>query len=321
MDNNNVRQWKLMHQCKKNPLFDMLVNMENPVNSLGVEQDRSTLKEFLKERERVENRMERSFRTYEAGEAGAGKQKDILLHNFEHVILWFQKLFSATKLEMEDKKWIHKFIILDAMTEVIIRHTWRKPEGCSEDSTWDPRAKACYNKFVLSLGSRWLSCFAHCHESKRLQMAKVVETRVKYLQKLSSGSDMLQTFQKGFEVLLQLVQQRYNIDSARENTLYAVKNLFSSMFRRFKRHVELPASDTNRRRKFQEVRIKDRLMFPFLESIKKYLLTIHNGFFIENTLYIDGSMYKNIASDNLLKEVLNCYCWIMAECYLIIFPE
>ena len=44
-----------------------------------------------------------------------------------------------------------------------------------------------------------------------------------------------------------------------------------------------------------------------LESIKKYLLTIHNGFFIENTLYIDGSMYKNIASDNLLKEVLNCY--------------
>lgn len=44
-----------------------------------------------------------------------------------------------------------------------------------------------------------------------------------------------------------------------------------------------------------------------LESIKKYLLHIHNDFFIENTLYIDGSMYKNIASDNLIKEILNCY--------------
>lgn len=269
IDNTDVRQWKLMHQVKKNPLFAMLVNMETPVNSL-------TPREFLKERELVECRMDRSFHLYEAGEKkiivdAENTRKEILHHNFAHVTSSFQKLFFATRLDIEDKNWIHKFIILDAMSEVIVGRTWRKPEGCSEDNTWDTEAEKTYKRIILSLGSRWFSCFAHCHESKRLQMAKVVETRVKYLQKLSSGADMVQTFQKGFEVVLQLVQQRYNIDSARENTLDAVRILFSSMLKRFKHHVDLPASDTNRRSKFQEIGVKDRVMFPFLESIKKYV--------------------------------------------------
>ena len=263
--------WQVKKWLKLNPVQNLLVNLTNPKDSDGTTQQKGTPYELHAEFQRVRLRMDRSWRLYEAGEAKMKKvgraTKSVLIHNFKHVTSWFQKLFFATRMVKNEEKWISKFVILDAMTEVMVARTWRPPKHASTESEWDPAAEKTSSRIMLSLGSRWLTCYAKCSEEHRFELSKAIQTRILHLKMLAKESTI---FNSGFSVILSLSRHGQNTSSAAKDVLKACSNLYRSILRRRLHHVKLPDSDKNAGPKYHEVCMKDSIMLPFLKSIKDH---------------------------------------------------
>lgn len=262
--------WKVKKWLCSNPVQCLLMNLPNPVNMHGTVQERGDGQEVLyQEFQRVRGRIDRSWRLYEAGTIKVipGKnKKEILSHDFKYVVSWFKKLFFATRMEKEEPKWISKFVILDAMTEIMISRTWRAPTHSNPEDEWDSSAENNYRRMMLSIGSRWLTCFALCHEENRLDLSKAIQRRVLHLKTLAKEPAM---FNKGFSVILSLSKHGQYTQDAVEEVLRACSNLYRSVLRRKKQHLGLPNTGSNRA-KWHEVVLKDSFMIPCLNAIANY---------------------------------------------------
>ena len=203
----------------------------------------------------VRDQVERAWRLYEAGKV----EKNVLYHKFRHVTNWFQKFFHSTRIVKDEEQWSQKFVTLDALTDVMVTRSWRPPQNASADSVWDKTAEKMYDRMMLSLGSRWLTCYAKCDLK---QLPRLAETIRKRMLKLSSQAKETHNFNRGFSVLRDLASTGVNGDEIRVTK--AVCNLYKSILRRIVHHVNLEHSDPTARSKYHEVRLKDGIMLPFL---------------------------------------------------------
>ena len=241
---NKSDYWDMYRLMRKNSLFSFLAKLRND--------HPTTYRDF----KIVRDRVDRAWRLYEAGEV----EKGVLRHKFGHVTSWFQKFFHSTRIVKDEKEWIQKFVTLDALTEVMVTRSWRPPQNVSSDSVWDKEeAEKMYDRMMLSLGSRWLTCYAKCDLEQLPRLAEIIRNR---MLKLSSQAKETYNFNRGFSVLRDLASTGVKGDETRVTK--AVCNLYKSILRRIVHHVNLKPSELNARSKYTEVRLKDGIMLPFL---------------------------------------------------------
>ena len=238
--------WDMYRLMRKNSLFSFFGELSN---------DHPTT---YRDSKGVRDRVDRAWRLYEAGEV----EKGVLHHKFGHVTSWFQKFFHSTRIVKDEKEWIQKFVTLDALTEVMVTRSWRPPQHASPDSVWDEKAEKMYDRMMLSLGSRWLTCYAKCDLEQLPRLAEIIRNR---MLKLSSQAKETYNFNRGFSVLRDLASTGVKGDEIRVTK--AVCNLYKSILRRIVHHVNLSVSDVNARSKYTEVRLKDGIMLPFLAAL------------------------------------------------------
>lgn len=244
--------WDMRRFMHRNPLIHYFAQLTND--------QKQTYMDF----KRVRDRVDRAWRLYEAGEVVTQTGKDkketsVLHHKFTHVTSWFQKFFHSTRIVHDEKEWIQKFVTLDALTEVMVKRSWRPPQHASSDSVWDQSAEKMLDRIMLSLGSRWLTCYAKCDVKQLPRLAEIIRNR---MLKLSSQAKEAYIFNRGFSVLRDLASTGVKGDEIRVTK--AVCNLYKSILRRRVHHVNLSASDVNAGSKYHEVRLKDGIMLPFL---------------------------------------------------------
>ena len=214
------------------------------------------------ENKKVRDRIDRAWRLYEAGEVQTDGKVTTLNHKFTHVTGWFQKFFFTTRIVLDESEWASKFNTLDALTEVMIARTWRPPKFTSQNSVWDPDAEKLLDRIMLSLGSRWLTCFAKCDSANISELAAAVVERTA---KLASVAKEVKLFDRGFSVLVDL--SKTGLPGEELRVVKAVCNLYRSILKRRMHHVNLSATDTSAGPKYHEVRMKDSIMLPFLASL------------------------------------------------------
>ena len=256
--------WNMRRYKRKNSLLSFLCKRSND----------STYKEF----QTVKDRIDRAWRLYEAGdrEEKPKGQKDVLNHKYTHVTSWFQHYFLRTDgLKSDDKEniWIQKFATVDALTEVMVTRSWRPPEHVDNhhiwECKWDQNAERMYDRIMLSLGSRWLTCYAKCDVQMLPRVTEIIRGR---MTKLASQAKEKFNFDRGFQVLRDLVGED------RKATLKAVCNLYKSIIRRKEHHLNLYYTDKSEKRseldfkqKSASVNRKDSVMLPLLSllTVKK----------------------------------------------------
>ena len=248
--------WDIQRCMHRNPL----------VRFLAQQRPTHLSKKLYEQWETVRGRVDRAWRQYEAGDVvtkhciDKDKKTSVLHHKFSHVTSWFQHFFHSTRITITEKEWIQKFIRLDALTEVMVKRSWRPPQHVSPDSVWDQKeAEKRFDRMMLSLGSRWLTCYAKCDLEQLPTLAEAIRNR---MLKLSSQAKETNIFNRGFAVLRDLASTGVKGDELRLTK--AVCNLYKSILRRKVHHVNLDASDVHARSKYNEVWLKDGIMLPFL---------------------------------------------------------
>ena len=84
----------------------------------------------------------------------------------------------------------------------MVNRSWRPPQHASPDSVWDPNAEKMLDRIMLSLGSRWLTCYAKCDVAMLPQLADKIKQR---MTKLAGQAKEPLVFNRGFSVLRDLV--------------------------------------------------------------------------------------------------------------------
>jgi len=241
-DNRTSLYWEFQ-RAKQEPLYAYL---EPP-----------TVREFTVYYKTLKARMDRAWRLHQAGEEKEGE----FVHNFKHVAQCFQKHCGATRIEKREEHWKRKASMLMAITTTMVKQSFKKPEHA--EGTWDEEANGeQYKKMMLSLGSRWLTILATCPASDRhLFMPRLRE----YLRKLYVKAKHADEFKAGFGVLYELLH--IGVGGKERSVTRSACNLLKSIHRRKEHHINLPASDPNRRQKYFEVRFKDSFMIPYLRWV------------------------------------------------------
>ena len=165
----------------------------------------------------------------------------------------------------QEDKWISKFVIIDAMTEVMVTRSWRPPKHASSESEWDADAEKTCSRIMLSLGSRWLTCYAKCNVKNRLLLSTAIQKRMIHLKSLAKETEL---FKSGFSVIMSLSRHGENEPDAAKEVLKSCSNLYRSILRRRLHHVKLSNSDRHAGTKYHEVYLKDSIMLPFLQAVK-----------------------------------------------------
>ena len=250
--------WNQERYAKRNSLFALLktlVNGEIKLNS------RHALSPF-ECNEKVRSDIDRAWRLYEAG---VHEREGTFVHKFGSVTGWFKKYFIMTVLKANDKEWAIKFIVLDAMTEIIIARTWKLPEGSKYESTDpDQSPENLMDRILLSLGSRWITMTAACPIHMRFLVLKCVRERLGYFQRITKDN---KSFGRTFSFLVDI--SKFGVSGEEHTVVMAVATLYKSIN---KRQAHALLSDlTCRRVKYHDVYTKDDILLPFAASIISHL--------------------------------------------------
>ena len=171
--------------------------------------------------------MEYRFRAYEAGKEEEVNGSKVLYHDFEQV-----KQFSKERRPSFDGKketrWVEKVVVLDALTDVIVKKTWRPPKYCSPGDVWEIEAAEKYKKMMLSFGSCWILAVARCGLAHRRAFCEAIHQRFTRLKTLAEEKTL---FDCGFKLLLEMTMYTRNTCHASEITLSACYQLYKCSIR------------------------------------------------------------------------------------------
>ena len=251
-------RWHHARYAKRNPLFALLQETLGEINLGSHLQDLSP----FEVNERVRDLIDRAWRMYEAGNIDEGT----FVHKFSHVLRWFKKYFSLTQVAANDKKWAEKFIVLDAITEIMIGRTFKLPEGSKYESMDSDRSPdKLMDRILLALGSRWLTMIASCPIHLHVPMSKCVRERMQYFKRTAKE---LVLFERGFSIVVNI--SKIGLRGEEGAVVDAACNLYRSITRRRAVHANLhrlQATDTTNRAKYHDVCALDDIMIPFLSRV------------------------------------------------------
>ena len=246
---------KHLRLCNKNKFYSTLVGLvlkSPPSTVLPVREEEE---ELYNMRSKVVSKVDRGFRVYEAGQpmentAVASSVEGGWQHKFGLASTYFQRVFFRTRASsVHDKDLCGKLILLDALTETVVKRTYRKPEH-SSGAVWDSNAGRIYDRMCLSVGSRWIT-FAF--------MATYAQPEI------------VDQFHERFEAFAAMAKERYNFDRAfnvvREMFKYGGSNfiqpsspLLKSVQRRWVLHATTFEDNHQSREKLEEVMLKDKIL-------------------------------------------------------------
>ena len=179
------------------------MSVRNPL--FAVVTDSSNAHELFLLHRKVRERLARAFQLYQAGEdkTSPGEKYDYLYHNFQHVINCFQQFFIDTQIDkVGDPKWAKKVVILDALTDTMVHHTWQPPESKNQPH-WDCDAQKKFDRIMLSLGSRFLTVVASCLREHLPKVTSAILARMTTLRKQAIETE---EFDRGFSILTDLIK-------------------------------------------------------------------------------------------------------------------
>ena len=215
-----VNDWRHKYILNKNPLLLRLANLQYmSQRNQSTSEPEISLKtveaECINRSQNIKLEMDRAFRLYETGEERESREtkETTLHHNFTHVTDCFTKFWKLMRHKVDDKWWIKQFIMLDAMTEIFISHTYLSDT-----------LKAKYDQCILRLGSRWLAYCARL-KSNFFDMANAIQAR---LLQFKNCTDVA-TFDSAFAYVLQLTKCQNNTFSNRVKMLKCVEDVTNKL--------------------------------------------------------------------------------------------
>lgn len=190
----------------------------------------------------------------------------------------FYRLYDDTAISEDDdlQGWVVKFSQLDAITEAMVQKRWQTPPGS--------RKKESCKKIMITLGSRWILCFARCVSMNRLELSRAIHTRILQLKALAKERE---PFETGFDHILRL--SRYDQPTMGRllaaRVLEACSNIYRMMGNRRLSCVKLKSNqmesnmtsnqmksrDYHAGKYYRIVRLKDSIMLPCLKSIQNHV--------------------------------------------------
>lgn len=251
---------KHLRLCHKNRLYATLVGLilqRAPSNALPVREEE---KQLFKTRANSVDKIDRGFRLYEAGTVEAAGQTEGLKHEFSFVARYYMKEFEKTRVanELQTTQNFQKMMILDAISETIMKRTWRPPEFASPDAQWDEEAEQLYDRICLGIGSRWITMWAVTWGF--LEVRDCFWERFEAY-RLSTKHELC--FERAFGVVAVLCKEDH---PSLSNNLLA---LFLPLHNRWKRHA-IVNPDTHRSREImEEILLKD----SFLKTALQYTVS------------------------------------------------
>lgn len=150
---------KHIRLCFQNPFYRRMVSMavkrDATSVTLPVKEDEL---DIYRRRSLAVYKVERGFRLYKAGERKhSGTSNEHWYHDFKSVRVFFKEQVEATDVNCkDDKDRFLKSILLDALTETVLRRTWRGPEHFPVSVRWDRNARLGYAGLCNALMSNWL---------------------------------------------------------------------------------------------------------------------------------------------------------------------
>ena len=150
---------KHIRLCFQNPFYRRMVSMavkrDATSVTLPVKEDEL---DIYRRRSLAVYKVERGFRLYKAGERKhSGTSNEHWYHDFKSVRVFFKEQVEATDVNCkDDKDMFLKCILLDALTETVLRRTWRGPEHFPVSVRWDRNARIGYSGLCNALMSNWL---------------------------------------------------------------------------------------------------------------------------------------------------------------------
>ena len=150
---------KHIRLCFQNPFYRRMVSMavkrDATSVTLPVKEDEL---DIYRRRSLAVYKVERGFRLYKAGERKhSGTSNEHWYHDFKSVRVFFKEQLEATDVNCkDDKDRFLKCILLDALTETVLRRTWRGPEHFPVSVRWDRNARLGYAGLCNALMSNWL---------------------------------------------------------------------------------------------------------------------------------------------------------------------
>lgn len=189
----------------------------------------------------------------------------------------FYRLYDDTAISEDDdlQGWVVKFSQLDAITEAMVQKRWQTPPG---------RKKESCKRIMITLGGRWILCFARCVSTNRLELSRAIHTRILQLKALSKERE---PFETGFDHILRL--SRYDQPTMGRllaaRVLEAYSNIYRMMRNRRLSCVKLKSNqmesnmtsnqmksrDYHAGKYYRSVRLKDSIMLPCLKSIQDHV--------------------------------------------------
>lgn len=245
---------KHLRLCNKNKFYSTLVGLilkSPPSTILPVREEE---KELYNMRSKVVSKVERGFRLYEAGQpmenAAASSVQGGWQHKFSFASTYFQREFFKTRASsVHDKDLCKKLILLDALTETVVKRTYRKPEH-SSGAVWDSAAGRIYDRMCLSVGSRWIT-FAFM---ATFAQPEIVDQFHERFEAFAAMAKERYNFDRGFKVVRDMFKDDGN------NFMQPSSILLKSVQRRWVHHASALEDTHQNRLKLEEVMLKDNIL-------------------------------------------------------------
>jgi len=152
------KQWQNHCHAYKTDDWDMKRCIAlNPLLKSIVERNQDIETTVYGEHKKVTDKLTRAWRLYEAGKLEEG----VLKHQLD--ISWSKRYFEQCQTlarPLEGKINVIGLVVLGAMTEVWVTHSWRPPKDVSPESQWDERAETKYKTMCYNLNNLWLKFLA-----------------------------------------------------------------------------------------------------------------------------------------------------------------
>ena len=244
--------WKRKRLLHKNPLL----------NYFSTEQSEEKMCSIYK---KFRDLHDKAWRKYEAGEKCDRDRTlpTLWVHRFTTVASCFGYIINLTNVSIQnDPRWLEKFVMLDALTEVTVKRSCRPPpkEHQGPYSVWFSN-EYDYNRHMTALGSRWILLFALSPPPLVSGLAQAIRERMTQLARQSIEPE---SFKKVFCVLRDLI----SIDVDDRRVVRATCQLYKSIIRRKEHHLQ-PSylKDAHGVEMAKSVIQKDSIMLPFLSDI------------------------------------------------------
>ena len=258
---------------EKNKLQYFLINM-TLIDRCGTTQRRGTKRALYEIHRDVQQQMQEAWDSYEIGVPRPVRKLDgqvamkylVTRHEFEDVELLFNKFFSKIKVGRKEREWFSKLVMLDAMTEVVVRNSLEYGHWDPQWDQCDPDAQRKYHLMLRSLERLWLNLFAACHDSNLLALAEGIRSRFPHFKTLLNARNHSCEFVTVVEMLAQF---GINTCAARLSTLNGISRVCDHMIERCRTALESEGIEQKRRNKYYAARFDDELMLPFLKTLQR----------------------------------------------------